>query len=148
MSEITHIVRAVINPFRDHGEYATTWCNEKILWTKPSRSIDQALVAMDDDVAGAYPTCLHCLAAAHAAIGEHLGLQAPEPVYASLEVAHPPRIVEYRVVARDSISDLELMVNQMIGYGWQPYGTPITTHGFWYQPMVKHATSGTSSEAA
>lgn len=53
------------------------------------------------------------------------------------------RVAEYQIVARDSISDLELMVNQMIGYGWQPYGTPITTHGFWYQPMVKHATSGT-----
>lgn len=67
----------------------------------------------------------------------------PEPVCASLEVAAPPRIVGYQVVARDSISNLELMVNQMIGYGWQPYGTPITTHGFWYQPMVKRATSGT-----
>lgn len=69
----------------------------------------------------------------------------PEPVCASLEVAAPPRIVGYQVVARDSISDLELMVNQMIGYGWQPYGTPITTHGFWYQPMVKRATSGTGN---
>lgn len=46
------------------------------------------------------------------------------------------RIVQYDVIARDNIGELELMVNQMIGYGWQPYGTPITTHGFWYQPMV------------
>lgn len=71
-----------------------------------------------------------------------------DQTYVSLEVAAPPRIAEYRVVAMDNIGDLELMVNQLIGYNysWQPYGAPLTMHGFWYQAMVRF--DGKAADAA
>lgn len=70
--QITHIVRPEIHPFRKRKEYSTTWCNKQLLWTQPSRTIDMALSALDDDVAGMFPTCTDCLAAVYAAIGEYL----------------------------------------------------------------------------
>lgn len=67
-----------------------------------------------------------------------------EPVYTSLEAVEPPHIAECDIIARDSVSELLLVVNQAIAYGWQPYSAPITVHGFWYWPMVRFATSATS----
>lgn len=71
-----------------------------------------------------------------------------DEILASLEIAEPPRITEYRIMARDSISDIEIIVNQFIGYGWQPYGPPITVHGFWYQAMVQRASTGNGTGEA
>lgn len=69
-----------------------------------------------------------------------------DEILASLEIAEPPRITKYRIVAHDRANDLAVSVNQWIDKDWQPYGPPIFAHGAWYQTMVQRASTGAESD--
>lgn len=73
------------------------------------------------------------------------GHEHAEPVYASLEVTTPPRIVEYRTVINQDIVELDAAINALLADGWQPYMDQHARGPMVWQVMVKCATSGTET---
>jgi hypothetical protein len=46
-------------------------------------------------------------------------------------------IGEYELVARDNLEKLNQRINELIGQGWQLYGSPAVKGDYWAQAMVK-----------
>ena len=52
-------------------------------------------------------------------------------------------ICKYAVSKASSINDLEMGVNALIKFGWQPFGTVVVSETNYFQTMIK--TNDTSS---
>ncbi len=47
------------------------------------------------------------------------------------------RIEEYRLINDSSVVVLNTKINELLGLGWELYGSPNNSKSYWYQAVVR-----------